>query len=83
MKRYDDALAAIDRAIPLAYGPRTLRLMMTRADIQQKRGDPRGALATLKDAVARAKAMGLSPRYKPVLADLERRAHALETAPSP
>jgi tetratricopeptide (TPR) repeat protein len=78
MKRYDDALAAIDRAIPLAYGPRTLRLFATRADIQEKRGDVRGAAATLRDAVARAHAMSLPPRYQPLLGELEHRAQTLE-----
>ena len=39
MKRWDDALAASDRAMALAYGPRKLLLYTTRADIYTGRGD--------------------------------------------
>jgi tetratricopeptide (TPR) repeat protein len=59
MKRWDDALAAADRALKLAYGPRTLRILSTRADVQLAKGDKAGARATLERALATAH--GLPP----------------------
>jgi tetratricopeptide (TPR) repeat protein len=79
LKRWDDAIAAIDRALPLAYGPRTLRLFMTKAEAQSGRGDRAGAAATLREALVRAKGMDLPPRYKPWLTELDRRIRATET----
>ncbi len=46
-----EAQAAVDRAIARAYGPRKLRYLKLRADIQKKRGDAAGELATLRDEV--------------------------------
>ena len=42
MKRYDDALAASDRAMARAYGPRKLVVYRTRVDLFTKKGDARG-----------------------------------------
>jgi tetratricopeptide (TPR) repeat protein len=80
MKRTDEALAAIDRSLALAYGPRTLRLLATKSDVLVARGDRAGAAAVLKDAIARAKGMTLTARYKPFLAELEQRARALDAS---
>lgn len=55
--RYDDALAAIDRALGKVYGPRALRLYDQKVDYQLKKGDRAGARATLEKAVATAKAL--------------------------
>jgi tetratricopeptide (TPR) repeat protein len=77
MKRYDDALAAIDRALALVYGPRTLRLYSTKADILEAKGDKSGAAAALKQGVARV-GSNLPPRYVQLAADLTKRAQALE-----
>lgn len=46
-----EAQAAIERAITHAYGPRRLRYLKLRADIQKKRGDAAGELATLREEV--------------------------------
>ena len=46
-----EAQAAIERAIGHAYGPRRLRYLELRADIQKKRGDAAGELATLREEV--------------------------------
>lgn len=46
-----EAQAAVERAIARAYGPRKLRYLKLRADIQKKRGDLAGELATLRDEV--------------------------------
>ena len=51
MGKLPEAQAAVDRAIARAYGPRKLRYLKLRADIQKKRGDTAGELATLRDEV--------------------------------
>jgi tetratricopeptide (TPR) repeat protein len=49
--RVGDALAASDRALRLAYGPRKLRVYWTRADVLDKKGDREAEAATLRDAL--------------------------------
>jgi hypothetical protein len=57
MKRWDDALAALDRAMPKAYGPRKLNFYNLRADVYQGKGDAAGAKKTLEDAIAYAESL--------------------------
>ena len=57
LKRYDDALAASDRALALVYGPRKLRVFAVRADIQAAMGNAAAARKTLEDALAYAEAL--------------------------
>ena len=57
MKRYDEALAASDRALQRAYGPRKLVILQARADIYDRKGDPAGARRTREDALAWAEAL--------------------------
>lgn len=56
-RRYDEAMAAIDRALAKVYGPRALRLLDQKADYQLARGDRAGARATLVKALATANAL--------------------------
>lgn len=48
--KYDDALAAADRALAKVYGPRKVRVLETKASIQAKKGDAEGQKATLTEA---------------------------------
>ena len=57
MKKWPEALAASDAAMPLAYGPRQFLVLNTRADIQLGMADTTAAKATLTDALARAEKM--------------------------
>jgi len=57
MKKYDEALAASDRALARAYGPRKLVILQARADIYAKKGDAQAARKTLEDALAWAEAL--------------------------
>jgi tetratricopeptide (TPR) repeat protein len=57
MKKYDEALAASDRALLRAYGPRKLVILNVRADIQDKKGDPAAARKTREEALAWAEAL--------------------------
>ena len=66
--RYDDALAASDRALGKAYGARKLRIFEARADTFAKKGNAAAAKATLEEAV----------RYAGTLPDAQRPAAYVE-----
>lgn len=57
MKRWDDALAASDRALAKSYGPRRFLLWRTRAGIFTDKGDTAAAREALAAAIAEAEAM--------------------------
>jgi tetratricopeptide (TPR) repeat protein len=61
-KRYPEALAASDRALALAYGPRKLRVLSQLATIQEERGDTAAARRALEEAVAHAATLPASQR---------------------
>jgi tetratricopeptide (TPR) repeat protein len=71
--RYDEALAASDRALSKVYGPRTITLLDARATIFEKKGDPEGAKAALRQAIAFAESLPDSERKKSTLARIEKR----------
>jgi hypothetical protein len=54
LKKPELALSASDRALPLAYGPRKLRVLAQRASILEVKGDTAGARQALRDAIAYA-----------------------------
>ena len=74
-----EAQAAIDRAIARAYGPRRLRYLKLRADIQKKRGDSAGELATLRDEVKGYEALPPGQASPESLADARTRLAEAET----
>lgn len=78
MKKWDEALAACDRAIELSYGPRRLRYLGTRADIQSGQGDVDGARATLEGAIAQAEAMPEGQRSERTIDSLRKKLEALD-----
>ncbi|HEY2953911.1 MAG TPA: tetratricopeptide repeat protein [Candidatus Eisenbacteria bacterium] len=78
MKRWDDALAASDRALPLAYGPRKLRLLQTRAEIHASKGDSTAARHTLEQAIATADAFPPGQRSEATIESLRRKLAALK-----
>ena len=57
MKEYDKALAASDRALELAYGPRKILILRQRADIYAAKGDKESAKKTVSEAIAYAKSL--------------------------
>lgn len=73
MKRYDDALAAVQRALDHAYGPRKLRLYALQADIDEAKGDRAGARRSLADALDFAKGAQLTGGYPRLREALEKR----------
>jgi tetratricopeptide (TPR) repeat protein len=71
--RWDEALAASDRALALVYGPRRIRVLLVRADIYKGKGDSARERKTLEDAVAFAKSLPEGQRSEETIADLEKR----------
>jgi len=57
LKKYDESLAAYDRALKLVYGPRKLGVLRGRADTLLAMGDKEAAKQTLRDAIAYAKSL--------------------------
>ncbi|HEX4448171.1 MAG TPA: thioredoxin family protein [Polyangiaceae bacterium] len=63
MKRYDDALASIERALRLAYGPRKLRFWSLEADVYEAKGDRDGERRALQSALDFAASVPLAGSY--------------------
>ncbi|HEY3203510.1 MAG TPA: tetratricopeptide repeat protein [Thermoanaerobaculia bacterium] len=80
LKRYDEALAASDRALSLVYGPRKIRVFSTLADIHKAKGDTEAAKKTLEDALAYAESLPPGQRSDSAIASLKKRLETL-TAP--
>lgn len=78
MKRWPEALAASDRAMARAYGPRQFLLYNTRADILLGLGREDDAIALLREALARAEAMPEGQRSPRVIENLRKRMTGLE-----
>ncbi|HYK03847.1 MAG TPA: tetratricopeptide repeat protein [Thermoanaerobaculia bacterium] len=78
MKEYDKALAASDRALELATGPRRIALLSTRADVYVAKGDAKTARETLEQAIAEAKALPEGQRSDRRIASLEKRLATIE-----
>jgi tetratricopeptide (TPR) repeat protein len=77
MKKYDDALAASDRALAKAYGPRKLGILQTRADIYREKGDAAAARKTMEDAVKLAESLPEGQRSEKAIASLKKKLDAL------
>ena len=61
-KRYDDALAASDRASAKVYGPRRFTVLRQRADILVAKGDRAAARTALDEALRLARALPAAQR---------------------
>jgi thioredoxin-like negative regulator of GroEL len=57
LKRWDDGLAAIDRALPLAYGPRRLGLLGVKVDLLLGAGRKAEAIAVLREQLGGYRAL--------------------------
>lgn len=73
MGKYEDALAASDRALAKSYGPRKLTIYRTRIDIYTAKGDKAGARKTIEDAIAYAKTLPESGSRTRSIAALEKK----------
>lgn len=77
MKKYDDALAASDRALAKAYGPRKLGILQTRADIYKEMGNVEAARKTMAEAVALAESLPEGQRSEKTIASLKKKLESL------
>ncbi len=77
MRRFDDALAALARALSRAYGPRKLRLWSLEADVLVARGDRAGARRALRDALDFAATAPLPGAYPSLRDAIAKRLAAL------
>lgn len=73
MKKYDEALAASDRALPKAYGPRKLGILQTRADIYKEKGDVVSARKTIEQAIELAESLPEGQRSDRTIASLKKK----------
>ncbi len=72
MKRYDEALAASDRAMALSYGPRKLVVYRTRVDLLVKMGASDSARKTLQEMLAYAEALPAEQRSDRAIAAIKK-----------
>ena len=77
LRRPDDALAAIQRALGRAYGPRKLRLWSLEADVLEAKNDRGAARAALREALAYAATIPLTGSYPKLREALEHRLAAM------
>jgi tetratricopeptide (TPR) repeat protein len=73
LKRYDDALAASDRALSKAYGPRKVGILQTRSDIYRDKGDLAAAKTTMVEALSFAEALPAGQRSETQIAALKKK----------
>ena len=78
MERWDEALAAVDRALLLSYGPRQLRIYQTKADILAARGERDDARKTLEQAIAAAEALPEGQRSESAITGLKKKLEGLK-----
>lgn len=77
MKDYPRALEANSRALDLVYGPRQLRVLDVRADIQLAMGDNGNARSTLEKAILVAEGMPKSQRSPRAINNFKKKLDAI------
>jgi tetratricopeptide (TPR) repeat protein len=77
MKQYDKALAASDRALAKAYGPRKMRLYNNRVDIYVGMGDSTAAKHTLEQAIGEGESLPEAQRPNGSIASFKKRLTAM------
>ncbi len=78
LSRWDEAMAASDRAMARAYGPRKLLLYRTRADIYAGKGDVASARRTLEEAIRFAEALPEGQRSEGTVTLLRKRLEGMK-----
>jgi thioredoxin-like negative regulator of GroEL len=82
--RYGEALAAVDRALAKAYGPRKAGVLGLKADILDKQGRTGDAAEVVAQEIALWKSLPAEQRREPALAAAQKRLEALRaTAAKP
>ena len=81
--RWDEALAASDRALPKAYGPRKIGIWMARADILSGKGDQPAARRAIEQALAEAEAFPPGQRSERTIETLKRKLAGMPVTAAP
>ena len=83
MGKFDDALAASDRALEKAYGPRKVGILRTRAEIYQGMGKPQEAQTTLENAIAFVEGLPPEQRTEGMVASLKKKVEEIRKTGKP
>jgi len=70
--RFDDALAASDRALKLAYGPRKVGIYRNRASVYVAKGDKQAARKTIEEAIHYAESLPTEQRSNGAIASMKK-----------
>jgi tetratricopeptide (TPR) repeat protein len=73
MGKYDEALAATERALARAYGPRKIGIYRNRSDIFALKGDKENAKKTLEEAIRYAEALPKEQRSDTLIASMKKK----------
>jgi len=73
MGKYDEALAATERALARAYGPRKIGIYRNRSDIFALKGDKESARKTLEEAIRYAEALPKEQQTASVIASMKKK----------
>jgi tetratricopeptide (TPR) repeat protein len=77
MGKYDEALAAYDRALKNAYGPRKIGILRGKADIYALKGDKEAAKRTIEEAIRFAESLPEGQRNENTIASLKKKLETL------
>jgi tetratricopeptide (TPR) repeat protein len=77
MGKYDEALAAYDRALTKAYGPRKIGILRGKAETFAAKGDKESAKRVLAEAIQYAESLPEEQRSDATIASLKKRLEAL------
>ena len=77
VKKYDEALAASDRALARAYGPRKIGILRTRAEIYAAMGNAGAARETLQETVRYAESLPAGQRSDKTIAALKKKLESM------
>lgn len=83
LKRWKEALAASDRAMSLAYGPRKQNFYLTRSDIFVGLGDVPSARRTMEEAIRYAESLPAGQRSNGRIASFKKKLESLQSPPAP
>ncbi len=77
MGKYDEALAAYDRALTKAYGPRKIGILRGKADTYAAKGDKESAHKVIEEAIRFAESLPEGQRSESAIASLKKKLEAL------
>ena len=70
--RFDDSIAASDRALKLAYGPRKIGIYRSRATTYLAKGDKASARKTIEEAIHYAESLPAEQRSEGMIASMKK-----------